>query len=320
MNALFKTYRTGILRTALILLCLLLPFVDGCSTYMTARRTSKKIARDAKDIVTFNEQLRKYIGLVRFENWSYYQRDDIEKVFQKQLSDILLSACPTLLLAKPEDDNYPDFLTELPPRVAGRVDNLNLALLGRQYGFDAIVTAAVMDISVYEEQRGIMWLRDSHSYMQIQFLVEIFDTETGAKLLNENYTHEIKIDESDFEFIRDRKPITIVQIPETIKYVASILGENACDAISGQPWKSFIISKDGGNIIISSGKNAGLEQGMTLNVYDTGNLIKGIEGERFFLPGAIKGEIRITYAHPDRAEAITIQDNGIQVGSPVKLK
>ena len=87
MNTLFKMPRGGILKISVILVCLLIPFVDGCSTYMSARRTGKKIARETKDMVTFNESLRKYIGLVRFENWTYYKRDDIEKVLQNKLSE-----------------------------------------------------------------------------------------------------------------------------------------------------------------------------------------------------------------------------------------
>jgi hypothetical protein len=59
---------------------------------------------------------------------------------------------------------------------------------------------------------------------------------------------------------------------------------------------------------------------MTLNAYDPGKLIKGIEGQRFFLPGPVIGEIKITQVHPDWAEATALQDTGIQVGSPVKLK
>ena len=315
-----KIPRIGSISATLVLLFLLIPFMDGCSTYMTARRTSKKIARETKDIVTFNEKLRKYIGLVRFENWTYYKLDDIDKVLQNQLADILLSACPDVLLAKPEDDNYPEFLEDLPSRVAGQIDNINLALLGRQYGFDAIVTAAIMDISAYEELRGLVWLRDTHSFMQIQFLVEVFDTETGAKLLSENLIHEVEIDEGDVEFIKERKQVVLAQIPETIKHVASILGEDICDALSTQPWKSYVISLNGENITIASGANAELEIGMKLNVYDPGRIIKGIESQQFFLPGPLIGEIKITQVHPDRAEATVIKDNGIQVGSPVRIK
>lgn len=319
-GTIYKTPRIGSIIIALVLICLLIPLVDGCSTYMTARRTSKKIARETKDIVTFNEKLRKYIGLVRFENWTYYKRDDIDKVLQNQLSEILLSACPDVLLARPEDDNYPEFLADLPPRVAGQIDNINLALLGRQYGFDAIVTAAIMNISAYEELRGMVWLRDTHSYMQIQFLIEVFDTETGAKLLSENRIHEAEIDEGDVEFIKEKKQVVLAQIPETIKHVASILGEETCDAISTHPWKSYVVSINAKNITIASGANAELEIGMKLNAYDPGRIIKGIEGQQFFLPGSVVGEIQITRVHPDRAEATVIKDEGIQVGSPVRLK
>jgi hypothetical protein len=301
---------------ALSLIWFAIPFLDGCSTYRSARRTTKKLARN---VVPFGDSLRKSIGIIRFENWSFYKQDSIEQVFQKKISQILVSACPQLLLAKPEDENYPEFLAELPPRVADRIDNLNLALLGRQHGFDAIATGAIVDISAFEENRGVLWFRDIHSFIQIQILVEVFDTETGAKLLNENFIHEFEVDETDYEFIRDKKPTNIIELTENIENIAVTLGEKMCDAISDQPWKSYVISKDGRGVIISSGARAGLEKGMMLKVYDAGKVIKGVENERFFLPGPEIGEIRITQTHPDHAEAETTQDNGIQVGGTVRL-
>jgi len=306
--------------TILVFAGLLAPFLVGCSTYFTARRTTKKIARDAVDIVTFDDTLRKSVGLVKFENWSYYKRDDIEQVFQKKLAEILKSACPELLIAKPEDENYPTFLAELPLRVADRIDNLSLALLGRQNGFDAIVTGAVVNISAYEEMKGFFWMRDTHSYVHIQFLLEVFDTETGAKLLDENFIHELEVDESDYEFVRDKRPTTVVEIPEATAYVATDLGEKLCDALSGQPWKSYVLSMDGNRVVIAAGSNTGLEKDMELEVFNPGEIIEGTQNKRFFLPGPKSGEIRITRLHPDHAEAETTLDNGIQVGGTVRLK
>ncbi|MBW1962251.1 MAG: hypothetical protein JRJ04_12460 [Deltaproteobacteria bacterium] len=302
---------------AFVMICILASQLNGCSTYLSARRATKKVTRD---LVTFDDDLVKSVGIVRFENWSYYRRDNIEKIFQNKLTETLGSACSHLLLARPEDENYPDFLVELPPRIADRIDNLNLALLGRQYGFDAIATGAIVSISAFKEKRGLFWLRDTHSFIQIQIMVKVFDTETGAKLVDENFIHELEVDETDYEFVRAKKPTTIVEIPEALKYIASIMGEKICDAISAQPWKSYVISKQGKRIIISCGSRSGIRQNMVFKVYNASRLIKGVEEQQFFLPGPETGEIRITYAHPDFAEAIVIADHGIQVGDAVKAK
>ena len=114
--------------------------------------------------------------------------------------------------------------------------------------------------------------------------------------------------------------MVLAQIPETIKYVASILAEETCDAISTQPWKSYVVSINGKNSTIASGANAELEVGMALNAYDPGRIVKGIEGQQFLLPGPVVGELKITQVHTDRAEATVVKDDGIQVGSPVRLR
>ena len=306
-----------ILRFGFVIIWLSVPLLDGCSYYLDARRTTKKLARE---VVTRDGDYRKAIAVTRFENRSFYTRDNISAFFQDKLLNILKSACPNALLSRPEDKDYPKFLTRLPQQANGRIDNLKLALAGRRSGFNAVVTGAVVDIGAYEERRGVFWLRETHSFIQVQIHVEVYDTETGAKILDENFIRDVEVDETDYDLIKQRKQISIAEIPETLEYIAKLLGEQICDALSGQHWKSYILSKDGKRIIIASGRKAGLRPGMKLAVYDSSKVVKGFGEERFFLPGIKTGEIKITYTHPDKSEAVIINDDGIQVGGAVRLK
>ena len=306
-----------ILRFGFVIIWLSVPLLDGCSYYLDARRTTKKLARE---VVTRDGDYRKAIAVTRFENRSFYTRDNIEVIFQNKLLEILKSACPKALLAIPEDKDYPEFLTKLPRQANGRIDNLSLALAGRRSGFNAVATGAVVDVAAYEEKRGVFWLRDTHNFIQIQIHVEVYDTETAAKILDEHFIREVEVDETDYDLIKRKKQIALAEIPETLEYMATMLGEQICDALSGQYWKSYVLSKDGMRIIIASGRKAGLIPGMKLAVYNSSKVVKGLEEERFFLPGTKTGEIKITYVHPDKSEAVTISDDDIQEGSTVRLE
>ena len=254
------------------------------------------------------------------ENRSYYKRVKVDAFFQEKLVEILSSVCPKALLVKPGDPGYPDFLSNIPRRDSGAINNINLALAGRLHGFNALVTGAVVDIAAYQEKSGIFWLRDTHSFIQIQILVEMFDTETGAKLLDENFIHEVEVDETDYLLIKKKKQASIPEIPESLAFVAKNIAEKICDALNAERWKSYILSKDGKRVVIPAGRKAGIRQGMVLAVYDDSKAIKGAGAEQFFLPGAKTGEIRITSVHPDKSEAVIISDTGIQVGGTVKIK
>ena len=254
----------------LILIALAVPLMEGCGYYLQARRTTKKLTRE---FITTDKGFQKTIGIAPFRNQTYYTRDDVDAVFQKKLIDILGATCPNLLIYKPGAEDYPAFMKDLPRQDNGRVDNLKLAISARRYGFDAILTGSVVDIAAYEEKRGIYWLRDTHYFLQIQIYVEVFDTETGAKLLDENFIREVRVDESDWLMIRRKKQAPIEEIPQTLETIAAILGEKTCDALSGQRWKSYIVQKDGKRVHIPSGRPAGLKNGMILEVFDSTRVV-----------------------------------------------
>ena len=287
----------------------------GCSSYYKARRTTKKITRD---IISYNEDLNKSIAIIKFENRSYYTKDKIEDLFQKKITETLQSACTHIHLILPGDERYPNPL-KTPPRLSsGRIDNLKLVEVGRRYGIGAIATGSIDNVSAYQEKRGIFWLRDNHTYLQVQIHLEVFDTETGAKLLDENRLEEVEIEENDYSFIKEKKQVPIAELSEEIQLTGTLLGEKICDALANQSWKSYVVSKQGDKVIVSSGKNAGLQPGERFDIYDTGELINGIGDERFFLPGKKVGVIQVTYVDADKAEAVVVKDEGIQPNDVVK--
>ncbi len=312
-----KRWRTRIIGIGLITVGLAIPLLQGCGYYLQARRTTKKLTRE---FIATDKDFRKTIGIARFKNQTYYNRVDVDAIFEKRLIDILGSACPTLRIYKPEAEAYPEFMKQLPRQSNGRIDNLKLAVSARKYGFDGVITGSVVDIAAIQEKRGIYWLRDTHYFVQIQIYVEAFDTETGAKLLDENFIQDVEVDESDWLLIRQKKQAPIEEIPQTLQYIATLLGEKICDALSGQRWKSYIATRDGKRVFIPSGRDAGLRNGMVLEVFDSTTVVKGMGEEQFFLPGKKIGEIKITYVYPDKSEAVITDDSGIQLGSVVKIK
>ena len=165
--------------------------LEGCSTYHTAKRTTKKVARD---IMIDSEDLKKSIAILKFENKSYYTNGKIEEVYQNKIIETLRTSCTNLYLILPGGKRYPEPLKLLPRTRSGRIDNLKMVQAGRNYGIGAIATGAVLSVSAYQEKRGLFWLRDDHTYLQVHIHLEVFDTETGAKLLDENRLEEVEIE------------------------------------------------------------------------------------------------------------------------------
>ena len=88
---------------------------------------------------------------------------------------------------KPGDAGYPGFLVKLPMNETGSPDNLGLAQFGRRAGMNAIVTGEILGITGKEEKRGIIFFKDLHQFIYIQVKVEVYDTQSGVKLVDERY-------------------------------------------------------------------------------------------------------------------------------------
>ena len=299
-----------------IAICFLFFFaslIAGCS-FLPA---IKKIACDIKDPAG---DLKKKVGITYFENRTFGAVNNFEKTFHIKLAESIKETCPDILIIKPEDTGYPDQMAVLPKLASGRIDNLVLAKTGRKLGLNAIITGSLIDISANKENRGILWFKDTYNFIRCQIVVEIYDTETGAKFFDDSFVHEIQVDEIDLYNLKTGNANEIPALNDVLLNAVIPIGETICDAVNIQPWKGYVISSFNDKIIISSGKRSGLILGDKLEVYDSGNIFEGKDNQEFFIPGPKIGEIKITALYPDKAEAALISGKSIKVGSTVKIK
>jgi hypothetical protein len=191
---------------------------------------------------------------------------------------------------------------------------------GRQLGLNAIVISSLINLTEKKEERGILWFKDFRFFVQTGISLEIYDTETGAKVLDESFIREIEVEETDYELLRAKKNIDLTAVTEVLMEITRVMGVKTCDIISDQIWKGYVIAVKGDNLIISSGEKVGLLPGKQFVVYDSSNIIEGTGGHRFFIPGNKTGKIKIISVYPDRSEAAVLSNQGIKEGNSVRLK
>jgi len=290
--------------------------ITGCSTYSSIKKSTKKIVRD----ITAPDDIKKRIAISFFANHTSCTNQNLEELFQKNLAETINRACSDILLIKPGDAGCPDFLTRPLLQKTGRLDNLALARAGRRLGLNAIITGAFIDIKVYKEKQGFLWLKDDRNFLRVLISCEVYDVETGAKLLDESFDYEVRIDESEFASIKAKKIKDTTALKNALAHIAEAMGEKICDTVGILPWKGYVVSIANDKIIISSGRRAGLLRGDMLEVYESGKIIQGKDGLRFFLPGLKTGEIKITDVYPDKAHAVLVTGDAIKAGSSIRIK
>ncbi|MCP4692276.1 MAG: hypothetical protein GY859_29800 [Desulfobacterales bacterium] len=306
----------------LIFIGLTLAFLVGCSPTATYDKAARGLSRSTKKMSAFTitgKKFNKKVGLAFVINDTRVALPDIEKTLLQDLVDVLNKECPKLILLRPDAPDCPSAIARPRSLPSGRFDNLALAEIGRKLGLNAIITVALIDIGKHQEDSGFLWFRNTDVYLQARLRAVVYDTETAAKVLDQSFMDQDKIEDwaerSGAELTVDRYP----EMTDIIHNAAVLMGEDICDAFRGQNWKTYVseIYNDG-TIVISAGEASELKPDDVLAVYDNTELISGLKDQQFFLPGAMTARIKVTQVYPDRIEAILLEDMGIKAGDTVK--
>jgi hypothetical protein len=295
----------------------------SCSPQKTIEKTTKTVTQTTQKIrhtIRFSDDdLQRLAAVVGFENRSLYRAKDFAQLFRKGIPEYLNNECDDVTVPNLGAGENVERLKGLPMLKSGRVDNFTLATIGRQLGLNAVVTGSLDDIGLITETQGLI-LKDTLHSIQILVSVEVYDTETGTKILDENFNRKVEIEELDYDLMRSEEKLILPDLNETVTDLLSEMGERICWAIEEQPWNGFISSFAGDKVMLSVGDMSGLKPGDELEVFDNTRILKGRDGQQFFIHGKKIGEIRIVAVETDSSEAVVVSDNGIKTGSSVRVK
>lgn len=295
----------------------------SCSYRKTVDKTTKTVTRTTQKIkrnIRFSDDdLQRMAAVIGFENKSLYRAKDFTQLFRKGIPEYLNKECDDVTIAQSNAGENVEGFQQLPMLENGQIDNFALAVIGRQLGLNAVVTGSLDDIGILDELRGMIW-KDTHHLIQVLVSVEVYDTESGSKILDESFSRKVEIEELDYELMRSEGKMILPDLNETLSDLLAEIGEAICWAIEDQPWNGFVVAVEGDKITLSSGSSVGLATGDELDVFDTSRVLKGVSGQRFFVHGQKIGEIKITEVEPDKARAVIMTNRGVKTGSSVRVK
>ena len=303
--------------------CLLIALVFisyGCAAVSNiGSDISQKTKKVLRNIKAPKGNLNKKIGFILFENKTLFKKNNLEVTFTKRLGEAVKQNCPSFVVIMPGDKDFPDILTALPRHPSGRIDNMVLANMAKQLGLSAIVTGSLHDISESAEEKGILWFKDIHNFISTKLIVEVFDSQSAAKLLDNVYVHESEVGETEYEMIKARKADGLPELEVAIEKIALAMGEEICEEVARQPWRAYIVAVDEKVATISSGSLVGVKPGERFDIYSAGDIIKGAAGQRFHIPGHKIGELKITDVKPGKAQAL-LTDGKMEQGDYIKFQ
>jgi predicted transcriptional regulator len=195
-----------------------------------------------------------------------------------------------------------------------------VAVIGRQLGLNAVISGNLINIRPLDELEGILWMKDVRYSLEVLISAQVYDTQTATKIIDESFTQEVEIDEIDHTEIKRTNAQNFPKLNEAYEKIVVDMGERICEAVSEENWVGYVTAVDGEKFIISAGGLVGLKKGTVLEVFDSGRILEGIDGQRFYSPGYKTAELEIVAISDNQAEAVKINGRGLKVGSVVRKK
>ena len=297
----------------------LLPIVaGGCSKWSGGGPSLPSAVKEPAS--AYDKRLKKKIGAVPFRMESIFGDSMLKDFFQDNLLQAIQEKCTDILFIKPGGGDFPEGLVNLPLLASGAVDNFSLAMTGRPFGLNAVLVGKITSINVDEKIKGFWFLRSSHYYVQVEALIELYDTATATKIFDQTLSHKIEVEEPDVELIRAQNRIEPYFIEPSLAEIIDDVKDNLCKAIERQAWKSYIVAVDAADILMAAGSRSNVQAGDIFEVYDSRQSIEGYGGHRYLPPGPKVGEIEVKTVSEDTARAVSVSGSGFKEGQGLRLK
>lgn len=295
----------------------LLVLVSACSSGSVRSGGSDGVPQPPSDHI---DGLQKRIGVAPFQMRSRHADPYSRELMRSYVLGAIRGECPGVFFLKPSDEAYPPVLGSLPRLESGELDNLQLAIAGRQLGLTGVMVGTLTSVGTEEKQWGFWMLKQTRHYIRVQVLLEVYDTETATKLVDKTAARQVRIDAADVEMIEHKDRIDSGFVEEALEIIAQEVDEDICEAIAGQDWKSYVISVGPGELWIASGSRSGLRPGQVLEVFDSNTIMDGFGGHRYFKPGPKAAEVKLVEVEPQRSKAVKLTGGDIEPLSTVKAK
>ncbi len=324
----FKDIR-GFADTVLIFFALVfLAGFAGCSTVKTVKDATVGAAKSA---ASFTVEHIPYVGgpkvrfqrkaaVVPFENDTIFKQFPLDRTFQDTIVRYLSESCSHLVLFLPGSPGFPDSMSSVPRKDNGDIDNMALVENGRQFGLSAVVTGGVLNLSLTQKEEGMLWFREIKERLRIQFGVQVYDTETGAKIFDDRFVHEIDdLEPEELQAFKDGKPALFETISEEIDDLADTMAEKMCNSVTALPWAGYVVSAVDGKVYLSFGADIGAKTGDILDVYESGETVENFYKQKFIRPGKKIGQIELVQVDEFISVGKILSGENVKAGSTVKI-
>ncbi len=233
--------------------------------------------------------LKRKVAIARFSNESKYGQsffiDENKDVIGKQAMDILsakLAATDKFILLERADIEKINKELKI-----GDLANLNISA-------DYLIVGSVSEFGRKEVSDVGVFSRVKKQQAYAKVNIRLLDVSTGQIIYSAEGEGEAFSEAGSVMGVGARAGYDSTLNDKVISAAISKLVNNVIESLLDKPWRSYILSYDGGNYIISGGKSQGIRKDDVFGVYKKGKKVKNPQTNMFIeLPGKLVGKVRV---------------------------
>ena len=255
----------------------------------------------SNDRIAPTDELRYQVAITEIVNQTPLGQRDVRDIFFSVAGEHIEKTKHINVLI-PGSPGYP----VKPPVTPGSHPAIELKS-ARLSGVHVVVTEILKGIGIDRKATDGKWLAPDSPDAELHLQLAVYDTSTGAKILDETVIEKIHTPAAQGD-----QP----DINATLKTLSTRAAGRIVSALSGLKWTSCITDVTATDIRIPSGSRAGLTPGNLFEVFDT-RVMEGALGRQFIVRSQKTGEIKITEVNPSGSAAVQLSGGRLRTGSIV---
>ena len=255
------------------------------------------LAMVALPIYAQNERtIKRKVAIGRFSNETHYAKgmfyDKANDPMRKQALDILsskLASTGKFILLERED-------LDVLVKEAGSDMN--------KIGADYIILGSITEFGRKTEGEQKVFTSTKTQTVEAGVSIRLVEASTGLIIYSDEAKGFAETSTKQTMGVGGTAGYDATLSDKAISSALSQLVENIINKCMDKPWKSYILSIDEGNYVISGGASQGLAAGDKFNVYMRGKIVKNPQtGMNVELPGTKVGEVTVLSSFGDTPES-----------------
>ena len=270
----------------------------SCSTSQKVIQTTSQIKPSPVVSAEMNEEkalLKRKVAIARFSNETQYAKGAFyskeNDPTSKQASDILstkLSSTGHFILLERNDLDLINSELEYSGEKADKI------------GADFLILGSITEFGRKNVGDQDVFTRSKTQIVQAGVSIRLVDVYTGQIIYSEEAKGQAETSNKTVFGMGERTDFDATLADKAISAAISKLTENIINNCLGKPWRTFFLSADDGQYIISGGATQGIKLNDTFSVFEKGKKIKNPQTGMFIeLPGEKVGTIRVKFTSGD---------------------